>query len=540
MRDDRHHPTKSERGSGIISGPWEAAIDPSRESARVPVDQPTGLREQFEAFVHRTTRKHGIRRVTPDADMWADTWPDLDARAGLTPSQASALRAAPQAFRVIPGGERISPIVAVEPCIASSDILKPAVDPVATLAGEMAEIYALKLLLDLPFSDIEKPHSPVPHANGFERGLAVSEVLAQLRNHRLFDATDGLNQAGQASAAFRHARLDAHGQLTLRTFLRGPASGSRKGALRSHFLKGFDTPASLAAAWQSDGLRDIWFGVLRSILQADLQTQLDMDQPTAITKPRKEWPDAMRDLQVVAYVTEAITRSVHIAEDRAPELRPDDLAARLNHVPGDPADPDAALVSSLHDALTFRSGRLMQWIDGVNARAAGAAQAAGPMSLDPFGLHHTVCRTCLPQRKYAQRSAPVLADAIVAGACVTMIKALFELDDPLSGTPDMSRLGHRGAAGKAAISDELDKLAENMAIASAIAGASRLSDCFAALQTGQAVALTILRSKLGSAPLRFRDLDGNLVRLANECTGVSPHPDMAGPTKDASAQVGGS
>lgn len=88
------------------------------------------------------------------------------------------------------------------------------------------------------------------------------------------------------------------------------------------------------------------------------------------------------------------------------------------------------------------------------------------------------------------------AHAVVAGACVTVLKAFFDeaygIPEPVEATPDGRSLrAYRGPSLN--VGDELDKLASNIAIGRDFAGVHYRSDATAGLALGEELALAVLR-----------------------------------------------
>ena len=110
--------------------------------------------------------------------------------------------------------------------------------------------------------------------------------------------------------------------------------------------------------------------------------------------------------------------------------------------------------------------------------------------------------------------------ATVAGACVTIIKALFNtqtsfIPNPVVPTPDGSALvPYVGAP--LTVEGELNKLASNVANGRNIAGVHWRSDANASIRLGQAVAISLLRDlkhtfNEGVASFNFRGFDGEQI-----------------------------
>ncbi len=112
--------------------------------------------------------------------------------------------------------------------------------------------------------------------------------------------------------------------------------------------------------------------------------------------------------------------------------------------------------------------------------------------------------------------------ATVAGACVTMLKALFDtqnfvIPNPLVPTSDGSALvPYVGPA--LTVEGELNKLASNVGTGRNIAGVHWRADSFASMRLGQAIAVSILRDQKqtyneATPTYNFRGFDGELILI---------------------------
>jgi hypothetical protein len=83
----------------------------------------------------------------------------------------------------------------------------------------------------------------------------------------------------------------------------------------------------------------------------------------------------------------------------------------------------------------------------------------------------------------------------VAGACVTILKALFDEDQTIPNPEFVDGSGTRqpwvGAGLK--VGDELNKLASNVAIGRSLAGVHWRTDATASLRLGEQIAIGMLR-----------------------------------------------
>jgi len=109
--------------------------------------------------------------------------------------------------------------------------------------------------------------------------------------------------------------------------------------------------------------------------------------------------------------------------------------------------------------------------------------------------------------------------ATVAGACVTILKALFDESHPMSNpvvpnADGTSLVPYTGLdAGQLTVGGELNKLASNVAIGRDIAGVHWRTDATESLRLGEALAISILRDQRGTynesfAGFTFTKFDG--------------------------------
>ena len=96
--------------------------------------------------------------------------------------------------------------------------------------------------------------------------------------------------------------------------------------------------------------------------------------------------------------------------------------------------------------------------------------------------------------------------AVIAGACVTMLKAFFNEDFviPHPVVADASGTALLPHEGKLTVGGELNKLASNIAMARDTAGVHWRSDSEQGIRLGEAVAIGLLRDRLGTFPEPFR------------------------------------
>jgi hypothetical protein len=129
--------------------------------------------------------------------------------------------------------------------------------------------------------------------------------------------------------------------------------------------------------------------------------------------------------------------------------------------------------------------------------------------------------------------------ATVAGGCVTMLKAFFEMFEDCDSFNERELCDSKGAAicyvpnsggsrlikdpkfkGKLTIQGELDKLAANISIGRNMAGVHYYSDYYDSLRMGERVAVSILMEQAPSygdaMQCTFKSFDGDYITLYGE------------------------
>jgi len=84
--------------------------------------------------------------------------------------------------------------------------------------------------------------------------------------------------------------------------------------------------------------------------------------------------------------------------------------------------------------------------------------------------------------------------AVIAGACVTILKAFFDEDFviPNPVQPNVTNTGFDPYVGVLRVGDELNKLAGNIGMGRDFAGIHWRSDCIEGMKLGEDIALSIL------------------------------------------------
>lgn len=525
------------------------------------------------------------------------------------------------------------------------------------LAAELAEIYAMAVLRDTHFADLDRPATP---ARG---GVTVGEVTAELAALPWFDPAATVVDDGTAHEAARRAARG--GPLAGGTLFRGSTEGARTGPYLSQFLligtaaRGVDTGAKDArnimksniapVGGLTDGAEDgyIVYGAQRIDQRINVHREgidhltdwpawldaqngadfrgLDMFEPDL----RARFAGRLRDMatyvhfdelyqayfnaclllfaggvpfdhgfpsgrahptrgsfatfggpHVLSLMTEVASRALkavrHQKFQRHLRARPEQLAAMLalaanGH--GAALGGAGTALEAMHADLAARMPRTLAAIHTINTQANAAAAA------DPDVFPRTdpeACGTDLPDISGCNLLLPMAfpegspmhaaygaGHATVAGACVTILKAFFEMStaqvppaskgtgmpltleeaksdawwapatmDSLAGidqtfraSADRLSLEDAGTPpGALTITGELDKLAANISIARNMAGVHYYTDYYDSLRMGERLAVGILQEQAltysDPITMRLESFDGDrvIVHGGGDCT----------------------
>ena len=443
-------------------------------------------------------------------------------------------------FRVIDGGRS-----AGEGLSAS---LHPPAAPqlsAAELAADMAELYALALVRDVPFTALQDPHTGV-WIDGRTR-FTLHELLCELRSLSWFDASGRVAQDTDAEAgARRDLRLNGDGQLTLRSLFRGvvarPLAGIRVSAFHEDDSSAdpvadpgarpaAEAPMSAWVEWleRSTGARLTLPGHATCGVGPDLTPRLLTDRLRQAPVARVHFNAALMLLvrgtafdegldpqggadpisaqRLLALMAEAAERAAALALRRQARLdrlsRPGVVAARLTALlaQDEPRGGDPLLREVAEELQTGAPG-LLHWITRLNARHGRTGRFHDMLLLPPLcgegGMPHR---------------AEGAVQGVVTGALCTLLKALFD-------TRRQARLRMVGeAAGGLDITAEADRLAADVLLQRSLAGSHFQAENHQDLRIGEAVALQVLRDWLEGldhgASLSFCNFDGQRISLVS-------------------------
>ncbi|APX25658.1 MAG: bromoperoxidase [Rhodobacteraceae bacterium] len=419
------------------------------------------------------------------------------------------------------------------------------------LAAELAELYALSLVRDLPFPVMGDPHCEIWIEAGTR--FTLHELLCELRSLSWFDAPAlplpaGSFSATRGSAEAEHRRglrRNHDGQLTLRTLFRGVVA--RSGGPQPRLSAFHDADAHAAndpepcAAPPADAPMSQWLDWVQrcsgaalvppgqeAAFRPGLATPRDLVARVRESHPCRiyynatlrllargapldpglraagaaETLSAQAILSLMAETAELGFSAAMRMQGRADRLsRPGVSAARLTAlVSGDAKGADDAAHRAAAEELSARAPQLLHWVDRLN-RVQGRETRTGPVLLLP----------AMKEVASAHR-ADCAAQAVIAGALSTLLKALFD-----SRPHRRLRMVGAGCSG-VDVAAEADRLAADIALARSVAGGWFQAENHRDLRLGEALACQVLRHRLerhgGALALGFTDFDGSEVSLS--------------------------
>lgn len=444
-------------------------------------------------------------------------------------------------FQVIDGGRR--PGSAVTPCLYLPP--PPAMDA-AELAAEIAELHALALIRDVPFSALRDPHCAV-WVDGRTR-FTLHELLCEIRSLSWFERGADPRAAGSVteSARLRRAqRLNREGQLTLRGLFHGAVVGAGDAAPLSLFHWVDRTAPELVdtsgEAPDAEAPMSAWVdwvarqsGAALALPDAEATGLSPLDTPRHLVErlhashPCRVYYNAAMMLlargtafdpgldpqddddpvtaqRVLALMAEAAARAFDAVMRR--QARPERLsppavtAARIGGLldrdgPAEGSDP----LRGAADELQTYAPNLLHWVQCANRQSGRGGR--GPMGYLLPGMDGAA----IPP----QPSDSAL-QVVVAGALSTLVKALFDTRPAprlrMATEPDPGfDLG-----------TEADRLAADIALSRAICGAQLPAENHQNLRIGEALALQVLQGWMLQLPhgvaMEMTDFDGHALRL---------------------------
>ncbi|MBV2360021.1 bromoperoxidase [Thalassococcus sp. CAU 1522] len=452
-------------------------------------------------------------------------------------------------FSVIDGGARGRPVRAALP-----QPPVPEFGP-SELAAEMAELYALGLLRDVPFDRLDNPHHLVRVDD--ITSFTLHEMLCELRSLPFLDRratpdaggapVSSLTGPGGDSGHRRALRWNGDGQLTLRTAFRGGVAGilgaprmsslwamdndRRKpcpmverpaaDASMSRWLKWVEheTGAGLCLPGRVDArhclpktLGDlaqhvhsahparVFFNAALALLAEGAAFDLDLGAENGLARGR--WTPS----RLLALMADAADRATRMALSRAGKAarlsRPGVIAARMTVLLGREdllASGTPPVLAAAAQELSCHAPNLLSWV----ARSQ-SGRSAPRLFRDTAFLPVDLTRAPLNPWDAA-------AHGVVAGALATLVKAVFDTMRP-------THLRMVAANGPSTdITQEIDRLAAQIALGRSASAAYFGAESHQDLRLGEAIAMQVMRESFEAdneqAGLAFTDFDGKAVQL---------------------------
>ena len=415
----------------------------------------------------------------------------------------------PQAFERLNNPQATYAIDLVGADAAALSLAPPPSFASPNMAAEMAELYWLALMRDVPFRDYEL--------------------------HPL------------ATAAIADLHAVGLGQFTTATLFRGTATGEHRGPRVSQFLWR-DLPFGLKTIEQRYRVPSVgqsfvttfgaWLACQRGARSHD-ELRFDGD-PRYIASYRELVEYVHRDFSFQAFMNAALI-ILHMGDDAV--LSPTNPYRGSKTEFGDITFGNKNILALLAAAsqLAQKTAYYYKWQVHRRARpelVGGRieAQLSGRRSYD---LHSALLEceglarvkltfgTSLLPQAYPEGcpthpSYPA-AHAVNAGSCATVLKAFFDesyiIPDALEATRDGTRLEPWGA-NELTLGGEINKLAANIALARDAAGVHFRSDSIEGLKLGEQVAINFLADSSRTYNERFDGfvltlIDGSRIRISN-------------------------
>ncbi|MEJ6394178.1 vanadium-dependent haloperoxidase [Gymnodinialimonas sp. 2305UL16-5] len=314
-----------------------------------------------------------------------------------------------------------------------------------------------------------------------------------------------------------------------------------RGELDPHYLddpRFVTTPRDLATYVHFDQLYQAYFNACLILLENGVAPSpgFPNSHPTASRGPFATFGGP----HVLSLLTEVATRGLKAVRRQKFQIhrraRPEVIAARLTQAANGafgamPQGPQDKLTSMLNEygaanpADDSKPGVLLHWIAELNKNRAGTKAQPGWM--------HPHKNYLLPMafpEGSPMHPAYGAGHATVAGACVTVLKAFFDMAEPLSkalggathfhtgdpGDPTNLKLGD--PLGTQTIEGELNKLAANISIGRNMAGVHYYSDYYDSLRLGERIAASIIEEQMlnynEAVSMSFNSFDGDAVHIS--------------------------
>lgn len=305
------------------------------------------------------------------------------------------------------------------------------------------------------------------------------------------------------------------------------------------------TPRDVASYVHVDALYQAYLVACLIMLSDAEAFPFDSGLPETSSRTREPFA-SFGAAHVLSLVTEVATRALKAVWRQKwlhhRRARPEVVAALLTLHANDPSRiPDPDLSAALSSLLGKLPAALLSAVAAHNtAQNAASPYVPGPSVPAEFPVIADAANYLLPMA--FPEGSPThpsygAGHATVAGACVTVLKAFFEMfdddgsergwplppfvADPNAGTPvEGGELVPDPAAPSLSLQGELDKLAANISIGRNMAGVHYYTDYFESVRLGERIAVAILeeQASLYEEPvaMRFTSFDGEDVEVVGD------------------------
>lgn len=487
--------------------------------------------------------------------------------------------------------------------------------PANEVAFEMAEVYGLALLRDVPFSEIEKGgDDKIDNAGKAE--ISAKTVLNCLNKMHYIKNSEGLNRF---ESNRRSARLNDKGKIDLTTLFRGSTDGAKVGPYISQFMlagstsrsgdakpeNGFieygsiaidqrtqshkahidymtdwaswldvqnganfggldlfekerrfiTTPRDLATYVHYDALYEAYLNACLILLGLGSPASKGFPEPSP--SGRRASFATFGGPHILSLVTEVATRCLKAVRRQKfgfhRRARPEVMGARYTvsqlggHAAlGSSADAFKRALGDIDDSIldaVIKHNIEQQRKNGRNLTCPSDVfplKDSCGVSAATFEKNNLLLPMAFPEGS-PMHPAYGAGHATVAGGCVTILKAFFEMYQdndsnaertlPFAFTPsdDGKNLETcKKFKNKLTIQNELDKLAANISVGRNMAGVHYYSDYYDSARMGERIAIGILMEQAPTygdqIETRFKSFDGDDITIsgaAGDCPSMS-------------------
>jgi hypothetical protein len=307
-----------------------------------------------------------------------------------------------------------------------------------------------------------------------------------------------------------------------------------------HRRRFLTTPRDIVTYVHYDALYQAYLNACLLMLADSTNFPKDRGMPETASRTRSAFA-SFGGPHVLSMVTEVATRGLKAVWRHKwmhhRRARPEVIAGLLTLHANDPSRIESeSLQKAVGDLRMLIPQSILDAVDAHNvAQNAGTVIQPKPAQPANFPVIANGKNYLLPMafpEGSPTHPAYGAGHATVAGACVTVLKAFFEMSNP-NGSPrawpypevfvaQQSPFGGTlvdvGGAAALTVEGELDKLAANISIARNMAGVHYSTDYYESLRLGERIAVTVIEDHLSMygepVSMSFTSFDGDHVRIS--------------------------